>query len=254
MTRMRFRKPRIALSVTCLIACGLPLALWGNGYWEKERPFGRSQAEQFIRDRPGVGDVINSKPALRRMLESGFEGNEHSGPIYWDNTPIFGPGDSECNACEHPGSVLVRNSPDISAVDKCVCLVYELINSSFGNEYQACSNLVTVKQISRDDYARSCVEIEMSAMQKTKEYFQNNPIADENDPANPRYVMQLHFEKPDFMQWLQSDSKKSYDIFEYYRESYDYIKLHTALDSTAIPKDKWPSSHSIYYEPLDVTY
>ena len=243
----------IALSVTCHIACELPLAFWENGYWEKEHTFGRSQFEQFIRDRPGVGDVINSKPALRRMLESGFEGDERSGPIYWDHNKPFGPGDAECSGGEHPAYVRVRNSPDISAVDKCACLVYELINSSFGNEYVACDNLVTAKQISREDYARSTVLIEMSAMQKTNEYFRNNAIANEDDLANPHYVTFLHFEKPDYMQWLQSESNKSFDLFEYYRQRYDYIKLHT-LDSTIVPMDQLTSYLLIRYEPLGEIY
>src|SRR6478609_8864891 len=101
-----------------LVSYGLPLALAVSDYRAKELPprrshveqlirdrpdvgkehaFGRSQVELFIRDRPGVGDVINRNLSLRRMLESSFEGDECTGPIYWDNDSSFGPADSQCS-------------------------------------------------------------------------------------------------------------------------------------------------------------
>jgi hypothetical protein len=229
--RRFLRYLRIAFSATCLIASVLLVVMWVRSYMTEEQPpsFGRSQVKQFIFDRPGVGDVINSKPALQAMLESSFDGDESSGHVYWDCKEPDGPAPAEhhpsCDA--HPTLVRVSNHADISSIDKCMMLVYELINSRFDNTYRAYTNMVVAKQISRDDYARSCIRIELSASRKTKEYFQNNPIADENDPDNPDYASLLHASDSlgEYMQWMQSDSYKEYDIFELYRGYYDKIKF-----------------------------
>jgi hypothetical protein len=226
---MRFPKLRMAFFATSLIAGGFLLAFCLQDYWKVEQTFGRSQVEQFIRDRPGVGDVINRKPALRTMLESSFEGDEKSGRIHWDCNQPVGPAPAE-HSLSHPGRpafVRVSKSADISAVDKCSMLVYELINFSFDDAYKAYDSLAWKKQISRDDYARSCIRIELTVSQKTKEYFQNNPIADENDRNNHDYVSTLHDSNDltEFMQWMQSESYKPYDLFEYYRGSYDKIRF-----------------------------
>src|SRR3954447_5287496 len=102
----------IAISATCLIAFGFLLAFWVQDYWQVEQTFGHSQVEQFIRDRPGVDDVINSKPAFRKMLESRFEGNERNGRIHWDCGEPHGPAPAEHGG--NPASVRVSNSGDIT--------------------------------------------------------------------------------------------------------------------------------------------
>src|SRR3954464_14026389 len=120
---MRFRKLRIAWSVFLGLVCVLLVVLWVRSYWFREHSepsFGHSQVEQFIRDRPGVGQVINREPALRANLEACFEGESTGGRIYWDNRVPKG----DENGAEHslayrdyPAMIRVTNLSGISAVD-----------------------------------------------------------------------------------------------------------------------------------------
>jgi hypothetical protein len=196
----------------------------GLKHIDREQTFGRSQVELFIRDRPGAGGVIHREPALRKMLESSFEGDDSDDRIYWDGNEPGGPGTAEHTTLYpgRPSLVRVTNRRDVSPVDKCEGLVYELMNHTFDYAYRAYENMAHGQQIGREEYAMGKIRIEMAATQKTKEYFQKNPIADANDWDNPGYASTLHFSKSDGNQWLQKRRKDNgWDgLFEYYQRSY----------------------------------
>jgi hypothetical protein len=124
-------------------------------------------------------------------------------------------------------------------------LAYELFNFSFDNAYMAYDKLAVAKQISREDYASSCVRIEMSASQKAKEYFQDNPIADEDDLSNPDYAGLLNASTslPEYLQWMRSESYKKYDILEYYRQGYDRMTFYTTPCTTAPQENEQNQDH-----------
>ena len=84
------------------------------------------------------------------------------------------------------------------------------------------------------------IRIEMAATQKTKEYFQKNPIADENDRDNPDYVATLRFSKSDGRQWLQRRKKDwGWDgLFEYYEKAYDEMTNTGTTTELQVSKNK----------------
>lgn len=46
--RMKFRKLRIAFSITCLVACALLMALWVRSYWRMDQVYGHTSATQLL--------------------------------------------------------------------------------------------------------------------------------------------------------------------------------------------------------------
>jgi hypothetical protein len=223
---MRFRKLRIALSVVCGIACVLLIALWARTYSTEEQPpsFGHSQVEQFILDRPGVGDVINRELALRAVLESGFAGEFDGQRVYWDfREPVNAISQRVPAYTEYPSLVRVSGKLPSSAIDKCVMLVLELQHGSFNNNREALFNMATKRQISRNDFAKSCARLEFLASQKTQEFFRKHPLADDNSDENPHYrwVMQVPSEYSDFIRSLEGPDGKKDDLLQVYRGYYD---------------------------------
>ncbi len=156
-----------------------------------EHLFGRSQVEAVIRDRPEMGEVINREPALREMLESGFEGDAWSGRVHWDNRE---PKDS--SRAEHweqhngqPTSVRVSKNPDTSAIDKCSQLAFELYNVGNDKEFFRLENAAIEKRMTRHDFVTSKVRLEFEALMKTREFFREHPLAEELDyEENPDYA------------------------------------------------------------------
>src|SRR3954447_2071315 len=129
---MRFRKLRVAWSIFWGLACVLLIMLWLLSFWfteQAEPSFGHSQVEQFIHDRSGVGEVINHEPALRAMLEASFEGASETGRVYWDERePIASTAQHLHSRYDLPTLVRVTKRSNISAVDKCAMLLFELYN------------------------------------------------------------------------------------------------------------------------------
>jgi hypothetical protein len=221
-------KLRIAFSVTFGIAFLLLIGWWAHGYWTQSTPsFGYYQVEQFISDRPGVDTVINNNPELREMLETNFNGGSNGERIYWDSREPYSSRPAEHHPAteEFPATVRVTNIPDISAVDKCFVLVYELHNIQFDKAYIAYTNMAAGKLISRNDYARTCVGIEHSAMVKTRKFFKKHPIVDADPESDPNYVTATENDEDvyDYLKWLDSGRNVEFDILEYYRQAYDHI-------------------------------
>ena len=223
---MRFRKLRIALSATCLIACGFLLAIWMQSYWLKEQvepSFGHSQVEQFIRDRPGVSEVINREPALRAMLEARFEAGFEGVRIYWDERePAASTAQHLHSRYDDPTLIRVTKRSDISAVDKCAMLLFELYNVQSDRYFNALRPMVARDQISTEDYARSVARGEFTAAKKTRDFFRTHPLSDGNVGDNSWYdwLLEVPEDLPAYLRSFEEDS----DYLKRIRDQYDKIK------------------------------
>jgi hypothetical protein len=223
---MTFRKLRIAWSVFWGVACVLMVVLWVRSYWLKEQvepSFGHSQVEQFIRDRPGVSEVINREPALRAMLEASFEGAPETGRVHWDKR------EPTASTAQHlhsryglPTLVRVTKRSDTSAVDKCAKLLFELYNVQSDGYFNALRPMVASDQISREDYARSVARGEFTAAKKTRDFFRTHPLTDGNSDDNSWYkwLLEVPEELSAYLRSIDDDT----DYLERIRHEYDKIK------------------------------
>jgi len=189
--------------------------------------FGHSQVEQVICDRPEMGAIINGQPALRTLLESNFAGESIGQRVYWDcREPVTGrPSEHIPRYLEYPDLVRVSSRSSISAVDKCMILVHELHNARHNSNTEALCRMVMQKQISRNDFARSCVRLEFEAAKKTQEFFRKHPIADANSEENPFYRAQMAYpgDFSDYLRYLEGPDSKKDNLLQYYRLEYDRL-------------------------------
>lgn len=191
-----------------------------------EHLFGRSQVEEVIRDRPEMGKVINREPALREMLESGFEGDAWSGRVHWDDQEPTGPTSAEhwSQYRGQPTSVRVSKNPKTSAVDKCEMLAFELYNVGFDKEFFRLANAAIEKRIARDDYVTSLVRLEFEALMKTRAFFSEHPLAEEADYEENRAYAQMMTLTGDFNNYWRHFEEPNPEMDQYlqaYRMRYD---------------------------------
>ena len=230
----RFTLPAIATLFVVSLALVLANAVAMNSVVlpPTEHFFGRSQVEAVIRDRPEMGEVINREPALREMLESGFEGDTWSGRVNWDDREPVG-----SSSAEHfpqyrgqPTSVRISKNPDISAVDKCSSLAFELYNVGFDKEFRRLETAAFEKRIDRHDYVKRVVRLEFEALMKERAFFSVHPLAEEVDyPENPHYAWMMTVSGDFNAYWRRFDELDSEK--DHYRENYrkEYDDLNNPL-------------------------
>jgi hypothetical protein len=189
--------------------------------------FGHSQVEQLICDRPELGTIINREPALRALLESSFAGELIGQRVYWDcREPVSGrPSEKIPRYLEYPDLVRVSNRSSISAVDKCAMLILELQNVRSGRNLAALSRMAVQKQISRNDFARSCVRLEFESAKRTQEFFRKHPITElgSEDTQHYRSIMALSEDFSEYLRWLNGPDSKKDNILNYYAQQYDEL-------------------------------
>jgi hypothetical protein len=213
----------MAMYANLLILAGL-CAINSSVAQQADQTFGHSQVEQFICDRPGVGDVINREPALRAFLESGFAGELTGQRVYWDSRePVAAISERIPAYTEYPSLVRVSGNRPNSAIDKCMMLVFELQHGPFEKNRESLFNMAMRRQISRTDFARSCVRLEFQASRKTQQFFHKHPLADENSKENPHYVstMRIPSEFSEYIQSLEGPNSEKDNILQYYLGYYD---------------------------------
>jgi len=191
--------------------------------------FGREQVEKFIQDRPAAGVIINRNRALKEQLailfaDDGQGDNDRVERVFWDSKePVSYPAEHWWSASSNkPTSVRVSRRSELSAIDKCAWLVFELHNARFDRRFKALALMAANKQISRNDYARSVVHTEFEAFKKAKEFLLKYPLGDTNSAENPDYaeIMQT---PEDFSAYLQQLAKSKSGMLDGYRKQYDEI-------------------------------
>jgi hypothetical protein len=203
--------------------------------------FGRAQVEQFIRDRPGVGDVIEREPALREVLEAGFKADAGGKRIYWDcREPKASVSERIPPYLEYPSLVRVSRTIPSTAVDMCVMLLFELYHTPFEQRRDELFNLATKGRISRNDFARSCVRLEFQACRKTQTFFREHPIADEKSKENDYYkwVMQVPSEFSEYLRSLEARDSGKDNLFQYYLKFYDQYAPPSSRSDTSDTQTK----------------
>ena len=98
-------------------------------------------------------------------------------PPYWD----------------YPALVRVSNRSSISAIDKCEKLVVELQHCQYQKKHEAFGRMAERGQISGNDFARSCIRLELESVKKTKEFFHKHPLAEANSKSDPSYTWVVEF-------------------------------------------------------------
>jgi hypothetical protein len=208
-----------------LLIVGIASAMETSAMQKADQAFGHAQVEQVIYDRPDMGPIINREPALRALLESSFAGKFVGQRVYWDGrNPSTGSRSEQIpNYQEYPNLVRVTNRPDVSAIDKCTLLVLELQNARSSNRLAAICSLVRTTQMNRNDFARSCVQLEYLGVQRTKEFFREHPLAKTNSKVHSDYnwIMIAPAEFSDYLNQTGEEGKKKNQLLEYYRRDYD---------------------------------
>lgn len=188
--------------------------------------FGCRQVDQFICDRPDAGKLIKRDPVLRMMLVWYFAGELNGDRVYWDyRRPVGGgqPADHLPRYWGYPALIRVSNDREISAIDKCTMLVFELLNSEVDKENELLNTSPPSKRKSRDEYAIACVRHEFEAGQKTRAFFLSHPLPNatfQNDPNYSSFVSsQITFSE--YLSYLDTVDSKTFNPLKYYREGYD---------------------------------
>jgi hypothetical protein len=189
--------------------------------------FGHLQVEQVICDRPEMGSVINRNPALRELLESCFAGALLGERVYWDNREPLDKkrGGHFPSYRVFPPLVRVSNQSNSSAVDRCVILVIELQHCRFDNNHKALDLMAVNKQISRNDFARSCVRLEFQAAKRAQEFFRKHPLSEANSESDTYYtsVTKSFGEFSDYMRWQEGPVSKDDNLLQYHLDAYDEL-------------------------------
>jgi hypothetical protein len=195
--------------------------------------FGRSQLEQFMRDRPEVKPVLIKEKALRNHLERGFGGVETGFRVHWDNRePEKREADYWPRYDEEPARVRVSKAPFGSGSDKCVTLVIELEHAKSDNRFTATRRMAYIDQMTREDYATSMTSLEFKSVQRAREFFKQHPLPPSE--AGHSYKWLLRFPTK-FSDYLKSPSDVGGpDLVESWRQDYDKLVSQRKYDALRI--------------------
>jgi hypothetical protein len=186
--------------------------------------FGRSQVEQFMRDRPEVKPVLIKETALRNHLEKGFGGLETGFRVHWENR------EPEKRRSEYwpryddaPARVRVSKAPSISGSDKCVTLVIELEHAKSETRFNAYRSMAYFDQMTREDYARTMTHLEFQSAQRAREFFKQHPLPPSEAGSDYNWLLRFPTEFSDYLKWLTESGNRNPNLVESWRKDYDKL-------------------------------
>lgn len=199
--------------------------------------FGHRQVEQIAADRPEIGEVLGKNRSLRDVLAFRFGGGATGHRVYWDNRePIGGrPAEHHVSFSEYPALIRVSTSTDISAIDKCVMLVFETHNFEIDREYEMLRTASSKDLKTPVDFVIACIRHEFNAAIETQSYLASHPIAGATSENDPNYygIIELTAKFSSYLHWLNTSDRSSYDPYRYYVHAYYKLRPSTTRQLSA---------------------
>ena len=145
--------------------------------------------------------------------------------VYWDSSePVSGrPGEHRPPFFGYAPLIRLTSGDDLSGVEKCVVLIYELHNLARYPEFLDVLYRARRGKIGREEFALSCSRIEYAAIGDTQEFLREHPLTSVDDPFHPFCRDLLAYPKSfdDWVRWLDQRGPGEYDPRDYFARLYD---------------------------------
>ncbi|MDC0936874.1 hypothetical protein OAS39_11360 [Pirellulales bacterium] len=180
----------------------------------------------MLDDRPDMRDVIPPSHPVLRWLVDGFNGDRLGQRVYWNAGSPQGGRPAEHGAAYdgYPPYIAISGGTETTAIDKWASVVYEMFNLENSDQFEVVYESAIAGSLDGDAYAQKCVELEFVALEKTRDFFNSNPLPKSNHGRDPWY------------NWVTSDLgtyteyKDAFDVpwtnsfnsnFAYFKEYYE---------------------------------
>jgi hypothetical protein len=192
--------------------------------------FGQRQVDQIVADRPDMAGILSNDDPVLQWIISGFNGDQLGQRIHWHaRSPLSG-STAEHGAAYYgyPAYISVSGGTETTPIDKWASVVYELYNLENSADFEELSNQVMAGEIDGDGYALKCVELEFSAIEKTKSFFEKHNLPNSQHGNDPWYNW-VSGEIGTFESYLESlqenDTGIGYHPLRYFKTYYDSTLL-----------------------------
>lgn len=143
-----------------------------------EITFGHRQIAQLLDDRPDMQDVLPSDDPILKWLIDGFNGERLGQRIYWNaNAPLGKTGAEHAQPYHwYPPYISLTGGSESTPHDKWAMLVFEMHNLHRIDDWDEIQARVGEGNLTADEYAERCVEIEHLALQETANFLQQHSL------------------------------------------------------------------------------
>jgi hypothetical protein len=171
--------------------------------------------KQFLRDHPAASTSLSKYLAEafgKRRLEIYY--------FYTDNDSV----PRASHVYPDSDSVQIRIRENQSAVDECICLLFEVINSEGQQQFQQLVAMAKSRVISRSDFSKAMMRKEFEAVKRTQDIVRTYNLSPQEIAASYSYsrLMNCPGNFDSYLVYLKSASPQRDQALEYQRY-YDSI-------------------------------
>lgn len=193
--------------------------------------FGERQLAQLLDDRPDMRGVIDASHPVYSWVIEAFNGDHFGQRVYWNgNSPQSGrPAEHASPYHGYPPYVSITGGSDATPVDKWTMVVFELHNLGNADGFEKLMHEALDGSIDGEGYANGCVKLEFEALERTREFFVENPL-----PKSPHG-------RDTYYNWI-TDDLGTFDEYQErfdrpgmtrYNSNFEYFRAY--YDSTLVP-------------------
>ncbi len=134
---------------------------------------GEEQLKAILRDRPEMAEFVKPGDRLWTWAVRKLAGEDVGEPVYWNPHPLrhaparhATPNERQVGSIQIAADPKVRGDEESTAFEKCwSCLVFELHNMTFADEFAKVNGAVETGELSKHDFIRATSQIEGRADQ-----------------------------------------------------------------------------------------
>jgi hypothetical protein len=153
-----------------------------------------------------------------------FAGTLNGDRVYWNEHEPVGPQPAEHSPSSPEYPSVVRISKNISAVDQCTGLLFELLNFEADKEYQRVRYSAEDRK-SREQFAEDVVRCEFNATRRTQLFLLRHPItaADANKDTIYNSIVSSQGTFSEYIDWMKGLDETKLNPLRYYGKAYDNL-------------------------------
>ena len=198
---------------------------------EGPKSFGDRQLAQLLDDRPSMKKILPADDTICQWVIRHFNTGDRSKRVYWDHREPLSGREAENSPSQNsiPAFIRITESDEVSGRDKWYMLVFEFENLQNSVYFGGLDQLAFAGDISRDEFALQCAQLELNAQQRTRRYFQRYPIngATAENALQYTRLLETTNDMANYIAWLDSRGSQEYDPREYFAKWFDRCRAYS---------------------------
>ncbi len=190
---------------------------------------GEEQLRAIVRDRPEMAEFARPGDRLWTWAVRKLAGDEVGEPVYWNPRPLrHAPAVHRIPTDDHAGFIQIADDPEIrgdredTAFEQCwACLVFELHNMTFADEFAAVDKVVSSDKLERHNYVIAMSEIEDRAGQLQAAFYADVFLPWSKEAGFTKSNPELWRDRFPAIDTMPPEGDVDADYYGYYIDSYE---------------------------------